>query len=111
LADLYKGRTSVQGYALANQYIGKLEISYSGSIKDIFPDPQFKEILVRFFQHGGDPQVTAFFADPRWIEQLSAMHAGDAISIMGTVSSVNDMEVVLKDSAILSIGTSEAKSP
>jgi len=110
LADLYKGRTTVQGDALASRYVGKYEIQYSGSIRDV-SSTIMKELDVHFVRQGSDPQVSAFFADPRWIEQLSALHAGDAITVMGTVYIVNDFEVVLKDSSIVSIGTSNAKSP
>ena len=83
--------TEYKGKKLVEPYIDKMEIGYKGTIRRIAATPSGARISVGFERAPGTPFVQCFFDPKEWGDQLSALHHGDIIEVIGTIDKLTAM--------------------
>jgi hypothetical protein len=109
LIALFKGRTEAQGRTLAEPYKGK-EIGVSGQIYNIDSSNPTRTGLTVILEGTHSQPVVMMSFDPKWSDQLNALHIGDTIAALGVITQIEPEFVALDNCRIVSIGrASKAK--
>jgi hypothetical protein len=100
----FTNRTDVQTQTLLSPYIGKW-MRVSGNLGDvkkikIFDDKSFAQVTFRDVKYGSD-YVFLQFSEPGFIDRLSVMQLGEAITVLGQIQSVNPLFVSLEECELL----------
>jgi hypothetical protein len=103
LVGLYKGRTDLQGDALAGRYIEKFDIGMNGRISTVSRLPS-GDLSVMLILPSGSDAFAKFSKTSPDLSTLSNLRVGDQISILGPLEDVNRRFITLRDSRIVWLG-------
>jgi hypothetical protein len=100
LMDLYKGRTSIQGDALAAAYIGKWLI-VAGTVRDIYGPVDARVAQV----YDKDDRFISFTFTKEASEKVSHIEQGTMITVRGEITEIDRPRLKLKNCDLDKIST------
>jgi hypothetical protein len=100
LMDLYKGRTSIQGDALAAAYIGKWLV-VTGTVRDIYGSVDARVALV----YDKDDRFISVTFTKEASEKVSQIEQGATITVRGEITNIDLPRLKLQNCDLDKIGT------
>lgn len=99
---LWRGRTAAQAHKLTEEYLGQW-ITVRGPVGNIGVwNGRF--VMVLIYADGDRPYIALFFHDESVVDRLSALNAGDAITVFGRIDGIEANGLSLYDCELVRIG-------
>jgi hypothetical protein len=101
LCAFFEGVTTAQGNRMVQPYLGKW-MKVSGEVTDTNHVPgQFSRISFGRFGRLGECSFTMFFEE-KWSEHVSILNAGETVTVLGQLKSVEQTHIVLDPCELVS---------